>query len=93
MQTTVKKWFKDKNYGFLSNGNGPDIMVRKANLENCQYLKPGVTVEFECHADDKGLVAKKVKLMPKNRGQGGNRGNNYGNRQPNDNRNLFGVMT
>jgi cold shock CspA family protein len=95
LQTTVKKWFKDKNYGFLSNGNGPDIMVRKANLENCQYLKPGVMVEFECHADDKGLVAKKVKLMPKGRGQGGNgnHGNNYGNRQPNDNRNLFGVMT
>ncbi|MEC8428828.1 MAG: cold shock domain-containing protein [Pseudomonadota bacterium] len=99
MQTTVKKWFKDKNYGFLSNGNGPDIMVRKSNLENCQYLKPGVTVEFECHAEEKGLVAKKVKLLPKSRGQGGNHGNhgngNHGNnyRQPNDNRNIFGVMT
>lgn len=99
MQTTVKKWFKDKNYGFLANGGGPDIMVRKANLENCQFLKPGVTVEFECHAEEKGLIAKKVRLLPKNNQQGGNGGNHgnggnrYGNRQPVDNRNLFGVMT
>ena len=92
MQTTVKKWFKDKGFGFLANGEGPDIMVRKANLENCQYLKPGVIVEFECHVDEKGLIAKKVRLQPKNRqGDSGNRYQN-GNRA-NDNRNIFGVMT
>jgi CspA family cold shock protein len=65
LQTVVKKWFRDKDYGFLDNGAGPDILVRKADLLNCQYLKNGVTVEFECHADKRGLVAKKVSLSRK----------------------------
>jgi hypothetical protein len=43
LQTTVKKWFRDKNSGFLDNGNAPDIMVTKSDLVNCDYLKVGVT--------------------------------------------------
>ena len=62
MQTIVKKWFRDKDSGFLDNGAGPDIMVRKADLLNCQFLKVGVTVEFECHVDKQRLIAKNVKL-------------------------------
>jgi cold shock CspA family protein len=62
LQTVVKKWFRDKDYGFLDNGGGQDIMVRKAALVNCQYLKVGATVEFECHTDKQGLIAKNVKL-------------------------------
>jgi len=62
LQTVVKKWFRDKDSGFLDNGGGPDIMVRKADLVNCQFLKVGATVEFECHTDKQGLIAKKVKL-------------------------------
>ena len=62
MQTIVKKWFRDKDFGFLDNGGGPDIKVRKADLVNCKFLKVGVTVEFECHPDKQGLIAKKVKL-------------------------------
>jgi len=62
LQTVVKKWFRDKESGFLDNGGGADIMVRKADLLNCQFLKVGATVEFECHADKKGLTAKNVKL-------------------------------
>ena len=92
MQTKVKKWFKDKSFGFLENGNGPDIMVRQADLIKCQYLKVGATVEFECHPDKKGLVAKKVKLsnQTKNGGQqkGGHRNGNTNAREP-----YFGVMT
>jgi cold shock CspA family protein len=63
LQTVVKKWFRDKNYGFLRNGNGPDIIVWKNDLTNCQFLKPGVNVEFECHLDNGKLRAKNVKLM------------------------------
>ena len=63
LQTTVKKWFRDKNSGFLDNGNGPDIMVAKPDLVNCEFLKVGVMVEFECHSDKRGLIAKKVKLL------------------------------
>jgi cold shock CspA family protein len=63
LQTVVKKWFRDKDSGFLDNGNGPDIMVIKADLVNCEFLKVGVMVEFECHLDKRGLIAKKVKLL------------------------------
>jgi len=62
LQTVVKKWLRDKDYGFLDNGSGPDIMVSKADLVNCQFLKVGATVDFECHPDKRGLVAKNVKL-------------------------------
>ena len=67
LQTIVKKWFRDKNFGFLDNGNGPDIKVDKADLVNCEFLKVGASVEFECHADKRGLIAKKVKLLQKNK--------------------------
>jgi len=72
LQTVVKKWFKDKESGFLDNGGGADIMVRKADLVNCQFLKVGVTVEFECHSDKRGLIAKKVKLTNQKRSQQAN---------------------
>ena len=65
LQTIVKKWFRDKNFGFLDNGNGPDIKVDMADLINCDFLKVGASVEFECHADKRGLIAKKVKLLQK----------------------------
>ena len=72
LQTIVKKWFRDKNSGFLDNGNGPDIKVDKADLVNCEFLKVGARVEFECHADKRGLIAKKVKLLQKNKSNGQN---------------------
>lgn len=85
MQTIVKKWFQDKGYGFLENGTGPDIMVRKKELIKCSYLKVGSIVEFECHIDDLGLIAKKVSLLrKKNNTQNGTRGIK---------KNPFGVMT
>jgi len=67
LQTQVKKWFQDKEYGFLENGTGPDIMVRKSELIKCSYLKVNSIVEFECHLDKQGLIAKKVRLLPKKR--------------------------
>ena len=73
MQTLVKKWFREKESGFLDNGGGADIMVHKADLVNCQFLKVGATVEFECHSDKQGLIAKKVKLSNQKRAQHSNR--------------------
>jgi len=88
MQATVKKWFRDKEYGFLDNGSGPDIQVHKSELIGCHYLKVGASVEFECHMDMNNLYAKKVKLVTqkhrKNKKMSGNR--NY-KKSP------FGVMT
>ncbi|SHO43725.1 hypothetical protein [Desulfopila aestuarii] len=62
MQTVVKKWFRDKNSGFLDNGGGSDILVRKEDLVGCAFLKVGAVVEFECHVTKQGLIAKKVSL-------------------------------
>jgi len=75
LQTVVKKWFRDKDFGFLENGNGPGIMVRKADLINCQFLKVGATVEFECHPEKEGLVAKNVQLANHKKTGGQNNGN------------------
>ena len=87
MQTVVKKWFRDKDSGFLDNGGGPDIMVRKSELVNCQFLKVGATVEFECHTDKQGLIAKNVKLSH----QKGSNSPHKGKQNPKAFR--FGVMT
>jgi len=74
LQTVVKKWFRDKDSGFLDNGGGTDIRVRKADLVNCQFLKVGANVEFECHADNQGLIAKKVKLLHQKKSNGQHNG-------------------
>ena len=89
MQTVVKKWFKDKECGFLDNGSGPDIIIRKPDLVRCQYLKVGMTVEFECHPVKEGLIAKKVTLVRENKG---GRGPN-GNRNKSGGSKFIGVMT
>lgn len=73
-------------------------MVRKADLLNCQFLKVGVQVEFECHPGKTGLIAKKVKLKKDGGGkQGGGHGGNGGNGGGHGNRGgnqpfRFGVM-
>ena len=87
MQTIVKKWFRDKASGLLENGNAPDIIVRKTDLVNCQFLKVGATVQFECHQDKQGLIAKKVKLL------GQNKSNNPKNKNRDVKKFPFGVMT
>lgn len=88
LQTIVKKWYRDKDSGFLDNGDGPDIMVSRADLVNCEFLKVGVTVEFECHSDKRGLIAKKVKLLQQSKSSGKN---NRGKRSTKEFR--PGVMT
>ena len=89
MQAVVKKWLKDKDYGFLDNGSGPDIMIRKSDLVRCQYLKAGTTVEFECHPVKDGLIAKKVTLIRQNKGGQGSNGNRNKSSKPK----FIGVMT
>ncbi len=87
MQTVVKKWFRDKASGFLDNGRGPEIIVRKADLVNCQFLKVGATVQFECHLDKQELIAKRVKLLSQNKS------NNPKNKNRGAKKFPFGVMT
>lgn len=62
-------------------------MVRKADLLNCQFLKVGVNVEFECHVDKRGLIARNVKLMKSGHNNNGGGRNNQRNNQKDHNRN------
>jgi cold shock CspA family protein len=87
LQTIVKKWFRDKDTGFLDNGSGPGILVRKADLVNCQFLKVGATVEFECHTDKQGLIAKNVMLTHQKKVT------NHNNKNRSTKEFRFGVMT
>jgi cold shock CspA family protein len=87
LQTIVKKWYRDKDSGLLDNGGGPDIMVNKADLVNCQFLKVGAVVEFECHSEKLGLTARKVKLSRQNKS--GDQHSGSRNSKPF----RFGVMT
>lgn len=87
LQTVVKKWFRDKDSGFLDNGSGPDIAVNKADLVGCQFLKVGATVDFECHLDKQKLIARKVKLWKQKKSKNQNSGNKGVKKFP------FGVMT
>jgi cold shock CspA family protein len=70
LQAVVKKWFRETDTGVLDNGNGPDITVGKADLIGCRFLKVGATVDFECHPEKQGLVARKVKLSNQNKPNG-----------------------
>ena len=69
MKSTVKKYFRDKGYGFIKNGNGRDVYVNQNELNNCKFLRPGVEVEFECHIVSNKLVAKQVRLIHSNKRQ------------------------
>ncbi|MBL1274895.1 MAG: cold shock domain-containing protein [Ectothiorhodospiraceae bacterium] len=89
MQAIVKKWLKDKECGYLNNGAGPDILIRKVDLVRCQYLKVGVSVEFECHPVKGGLIAKKVTLVRDNKG---GRGPNHNSKNSGGTK-FIGVMT
>ena len=87
MKTVVKEWLRDKECGYLDNGSGPKIAVRKADLIKCQYLKKGMTVEFECHIEKNGLIAKKVSISDQSKSKSNN------NKSKNIKSHYFGVMT
>jgi cold shock protein len=47
-------------------------MVTRADPVNFEFLNVGVTVKFECHSDERGLIAKKIKLLQQNKSSGKN---------------------
>ena len=61
----MKAWYSDKGYGFLINGSpgSKDILVHSSELKNCEFLKAGREVDFDCDCNEKGLVAKNVFLV------------------------------
>lgn len=66
MQGKIKKWFKDREYGFIENGSSPDIIVRKESLVKKHPIKPGSLVSFEVTIENNKLLAKKVSLVHHN---------------------------
>lgn len=61
----MKAWYSDKGYGFLINGSpgSRDILVHSSELKNCEFLKAGREVDFDCDCNEKGLIAKNVFLV------------------------------
>jgi CspA family cold shock protein len=67
MATGTVKWFSDvKGYGFLTqDGGGPDVFVNYSALDGDGFktLQQGAKVSYEIVTTDKGLAAKKVKVV------------------------------
>jgi CspA family cold shock protein len=59
------KWFDpDKGYGFLAHPNGPDVFVHHSEVLGDQGgLEPGAEVEYEVGRNDRGLLARGVRLL------------------------------
>ncbi len=64
MASGTVKWFStDKGYGFISQGEGPDVFVHFSAIEGGGYknLVEGEMVEFEVKEGPKGLQAAEVR--------------------------------
>jgi cold shock CspA family protein len=59
------KWFDpDKGYGFLAHPNGPDVFVHHSEVLGDQGgLEQGAEVEYEVGRNDRGLLARGVRLL------------------------------
>ena len=59
------KWFSNKKgYGFLETDEHGDVFVHFSEIQNNGYktLKEGQMVEYELANNEKGLMAKNVRL-------------------------------
>lgn len=62
MRGTVKKYLKDRNFGFIeSNETKSDVFFHKSITD--EELEKGDIVEFEVENTDKGLNATSVKRV------------------------------
>ena len=64
MKGTVKKWLKDKGYGFIEpEEGGEDAFVRWTNVQRAYELREGQIVKFEVQGTSRGLKAFNVILI------------------------------
>lgn len=65
MKGTVKKFFKDKGYGFIHGEDGRDYFFHYSAIlmDNYKTAEPGESVEFEPEESDRGLRANNVKKV------------------------------
>lgn len=67
MEGTVKKFFDNKGYGFITPDDGDkDVFVHQTEIqmEGYRSLSEGQRVEFEIEEGPKGLAAKSVVAAP-----------------------------
>ena len=66
MATGTVKWFySEKGYGFISQESGPDVFVHFSAIEGNGYrnLEENEKVEFEVNQGPKGLQAANVRRL------------------------------
>jgi len=62
---TVKWFSNEKGYGFITQGNGPDLFVHYSAIKGGGYrsLNEGDPVEFEITEGKKGMQASDVEVL------------------------------
>ncbi len=64
MATGTVKWFNDaKGFGFIAQGDGPDVFVHHSAIQSSGFrsLTEGQAVEFDTTDGPKGLSAENVR--------------------------------
>ena len=73
---TVKKWFEDKGFGFITGGDGEDFFIHVKELNGAEGLTIGDTVSFDSKWDDR--KGKYQACNCTSSGGGGGGGGGYG---------------
>ena len=65
MKGTVKKFFKDKGYGFIHGEDGRDYFFHYSAIlmDNYKTAEPGENLECDPEESDRGLRANNVKKV------------------------------
>ena len=72
MQGTIRKWFKDRGYGFIAVAGRPqDIYVHASDVPGKTELKTGDVIQFELAQTSRGPAAHNVRAVSANQGVSG----------------------
>lgn len=67
MNGTITTWFKDKGFGFIKDENGDNRYFHVIKVANPELIKKDAVVTFEATANNKGLSAYAVKVVPESK--------------------------
>lgn len=58
------RWFDPRRgYGFIRDDEGGDLFVHRSELGPRPRIRPGVRVEFEPHENERGPLARRVRVV------------------------------